>query len=199
MRIESYVRELTDEGYKIISTTSGYIYHDNFRGDPIRMSLTVRDSHIVNDNLDELILVAMPSRNVFDGSKFEQLYSDIMRGIVPGWQLGEVEVFSGGILLGYGTCRDKGRDGNHDDYDTGWIRIENTPLDLTYSTPRTRLGFDPAFRISIYYKDIDKTCLRTTIDEDFGYMRRVIEFKKHTELDNQDQHQTIYVTEYTGM
>lgn len=167
MRIEESRRELTGKGYRIVSTTGDYENHSNYYGDPIKMSLTHLHGHILCNNLEELISTAEPE-SAFEGEcSFEEIYGDLMRGIRSDWQLGEIEVYPGGIMLGYGG-------GDTELPYEGQVYIRGIELDLTFKTPRTRLGFDPIYRVCVQCGS-DGT-LSTRVDEDLGYMRRTIYF-----------------------
>lgn len=194
MRIEESRRKLTGKGYRIISTTGDYNDHSNYYGDPIEMSLTHRDGHVFCDNLEELISAAEPETAFEAECNFKEIYGDLMRNIRPDWQLGEVEAYSDGIMLGYGG-------GDDERPYEGRVYIRKIELDLTFKTPRTRLGFDPVYRVRVR-RGSDGT-FSTRVDEDLGYVRRTIYFDpknedKANEIFPVDS-QVIRILEYAGM
>jgi len=196
MRIEEYTRELTGKGYRILSTSGSYKEHDSSYGDPIEMSMMYLhgDERPVFDNLEDLIKAAevelIANR---DETNFYELYPDIMRGKCPTWQLGEVQVYPDGVLLVYGDTESG---------DVEYIRIEGMDLALTFKGPRTRLGFDPVYNVLIRHHP-DGSCNFTEVDEDLGYMRRIISFELKEHADPRraclGENQIIHVVEHTGM
>lgn len=197
MRIEEFRRELDGGGYRIVSTTDDYELHSNYYGEPIKMSLTQRDGYKPCTDLEELIHIARLSSafDENDGLDFDALYGDIMRGVRSDWQLGEVEVYPGGIVLGYGG-------GDAEAPYEGRVYISGIQLDLTFETSRTRLGFDPTYRVRIQYDN--GKCLFTRVDEDLGYMRRTIYFEpKDSAWFGEEalpaNRQVIRVLEYVGL
>lgn len=197
MRVEEYTRELTGRGYRILSTSGTYEDHSSYYGDPIEMSMMYfrnDDKGPIFDNLEELIraakveLIADPGETVFD-----EIYPDVMRGNCPNWQLGEVQVYPDGVLLIYG---------NEDLGEEEYVRIEGVSLGLTFKTSRTRLGFDPTYKVLIRHSP-DGTPLFTRVDEDLGYMRRIILFELKEQADPKkaclDENQIIHVVEYIGL
>ncbi len=205
MRIETYKRELTEYGYTVIGSSWDYNQHDNYSCPPISMTLTdtygfppVRLDHPLCDNLEELIKIAELGVDPEDDESYVDFcknYAEIMRGNRSDWQLGEFEVFVGGLTLSFG---------NRLTQETGWLSIVGARrLRLTFKTPRSVLGFDPTYYVHIEH-DNDGKHLLTKVTEDLGYMRRENNFKiKDDEVEedgtNFQSGQYLEITEYTGI
>lgn len=196
MRVEEYTRDLTGAGYRIFSTSGSYEEHSAYYGEPIEMSMMCPHGgdYPLFDNLEELINAAEVELIADeDETDFDKLYPDIMRGNYPSWQLGEVQVYPDGILLVYGnlgTC------------DEEHIRIEGMELALTFKGPRTRLGFDPTYDVLIRHYP-DGMHRFTRVDEDLGYMRRILSFELKENADPKKaclgENQVVHVVEHVGM
>lgn len=198
MRIESYTRNLGDDGYLVVGSDKNWNLHDSSSCRPIKMSLTCwPDSNEPEcDNLEELIRLAdsdmfIPTDNQ---EEFSRNYANIVRRNYPDWQLGAFRIFVGGIALYYGnTCT----------HETGFLwMIGANNLRLTFEAPCTRLGFIPSYKVDIRHKD--GKCCRTYVEEDLGYIRREIYFhlRNPHKVDDDIYHrgnQYIEVTEYAGV
>ncbi len=197
MRVEEYTCELTGSGYRILSTSDVYWAHSAYYGTPIEMSMTYLhdgDKHPLHDNLEELIRAAdVELVDDEDEANFMDLYPEIMRGNCPGWQLGEVQVYSGGIMLAYGNTYRS---------DIGRVYIEGLDLALTFKGARTRLGFDPVYKVHVKHNPDGTHCF-TMVDEDLGYIRRIISFALKEQADPKraclGENQIIHVVEHVGM
>lgn len=204
MRIEEYTRELADfdnGGFSIMGNNRDWNSHDSSKCTPIKMALTCSEvsGNPIGSDWNQLIQLADSScfadrdleRNMY--SEFRKHYPEIMRGECPDWQLGAFRVFYGGIYLDYGNCC-TGENGFL------WV-IGARNLRLTFETPRTRLGFDPIYRVSIDCEDDGQSV--TLVEEDLGYLRREIRFEikdpcKKTNIFHVDN-QILHVTEYAGI
>lgn len=204
MRIEKYRRDLIEDdidGFTVIGSTTNWEVHDSSRSDPLKMSLTCSkcSGNPIGIGWEELIRLAdsdcfLPdeqTRKMY--SDFQEHYPAIMRGEHPDWQLGAFKVFYGGIHLDFGNRR------------TGktaflWI-VGARRLRLTFEAPRTRLGFNPTYKVNI---DCDGDSQSSTkVEEDLGYIRREIRFelKDPSKKTNLFHHHNQYleITEYAGI
>lgn len=204
MRVEEYTRDLAEfdcGGFAVVGSTDWYHRHDSSRSAPLKMSLTVSDISgcPIGNNWEELIRLAdsdcflddEQTRKMY--SEFQKHYPEIMRGEHPDWQLGEFQVFYGGIHLDFGNRR------------TGktaflWI-IGASMLRLTFEAPRTRLGFVPTYKVRIDCEEDGRST--TEVEEDLGYLRREIHFKlkdphKKTDIFHRGN-QYLEITECAGI
>lgn len=193
MRAEEYTRELVGAGYEIVSVQGDFSENDYYSyGAPIEMSMMYlhdNSQYPLFDNLEELIKAASVEY-ADDEPGFEQIYPDIMRGNRPDWQLSEVQVFPDGIALTY----------SNDQRDIGRVIISGIELGLTFKTSRTRLGFDPTYKVHISH---DPCGTFTKVYEDLGYMRRIIFLELKENADPRKaclgENQTAHIFEYVGM
>lgn len=171
MRIENYTRELMEDGYRVVGSSTYDIEPYDFDSyEPIRMSLScgafccpAPNGKPAYDNLEELIGIAEPNHG--ESEDFEDNYAEIIRGNRPDWHLGGFDVYVGGITLYFG---------NRTTEENGWVHIIGAKeLWLTFKCPRTRLGFAPVYNVRIEHK---KEPL-TMVEEELGYMYRRIYFK----------------------
>jgi hypothetical protein len=200
MRIEKYTRKLVDGAYRVIG---GSTYSSNFYNydeyEPIKMSLSkgtfncpTPNGGSIYDNFEELIRLAKVMSD--DSGDFAENYAEIMRGNRLDWYLGGFDVFIGGISLNFA---------NRSTREIGWVDITDAPrLWLTFETPRTRLGFIPRYNVHIVY-DGENRCI-TTVEEDQGYLYRLIEFEPEDITGGNAGHsrdipQYMKITEYAGM
>lgn len=196
MRIEKYTRELVSGAYRVIG---GSTYSSNFYNydeyEPIKMSLSkgafsclTPDGSPVYDNFEELIGLAKVTSD--DSGDFAENYAEIMRGNRLDWYLGGFDVFFGGISLNFASQSTR---------EMGWVNIIDAPrLWLTFETPRTRLGFVPRYNVHIVHDG------KTTVEEDQGYLYRLIEFKSKDITGSnagysRDISQYMEIIEYAGM
>lgn len=199
MRIEKYTRELVDGAYRVIG---GSTYSDNFYNydeyEPIKMSLSrgsfnrpTPNGNPIYDNFEELIRLAKVMSD--DSGDFAENYAEIMRGNRLDWYLGGFDVFIRGISLNFA---------NRSTREIGWVDITDAPrLWLTFETPHTRLGFIPRYNVHIV-RDGKKRY--TTVEENQGYLYRLIEFEPEDIAGsnaghNRDIPQYMKITEYAGM
>lgn len=201
MRIESYVRKITGDGYRIIGGDMGWEVRDFCKCPSISMSLYCRpgqakpDSYSYN-SMDELIELADSDcfHDLTLCPGFYKKYAKIMRGRCYGWQLSAFSVFVGGIKLYYGNPY-TGEEGFL------WI-VGAERLALTFKTQRSLLGFIPTYTVFIEHKN--GVHRETTVTEDFGYIRYEKEFllidpdKKDDNLFH-DDNQYLAITEYAGI
>lgn len=171
MRIENYTRELTEDGYMVVgSSTYDIEPYDVDMYAPIKMSLfcgafcnLAPNAGPVYDNLEELIEIAEVTSDYSED--FAENYAEIMRGNRPDWHLGRFDVYVGGITLYFG---------NRTTGETGSVCIDEArELWLTFECPRTRLGFDPIYNVRILHGEDTETM----VEEELGYMYRRIYFK----------------------
>lgn len=198
MRYETYERHLGIEGYNVVGSTDSWHLHDSSRCQPIIMSLTTDSDGIVYyDNLDELIQLAdsdLFQPNVREENfDFYNNYPAIIRGEHPNWQLGAFRVFFDGIKLSYGNTKT---------HETGFLWIIGAKrLRLTFQTSRTRLGFDPIYKVTNEYFQGKHNLTR--VEEDLGYMRREVDFSLISPGMSRnifhDMNTLIDVTEYVGI
>ncbi len=197
MRIESYFRDLNEEGYIVTGSSEiDCADHDASRCAPLKMSLVC---HTGFANMEELIRLA--DSDAFletddDDSiwgEFRKSYADIMTGKCPDWQLGGFRVFPGGIILYYGNVKTGA-------IDNLWITgVQAFFMEIT--APRTRLGFVPTYNVQV--SQCRDGSYHTYVLEDLGYISRELTFHvkdptKKTDLFHSGN-TSICVTEYAGM
>lgn len=200
MRIEEYTRDLTGDGYLVVGSDHDWNSHNSSQCAPIKMSLTrLPLGKPYGIGLDELIRLAdsdcflnnETTKKMYP--EFRKYYAEIVQGNRSDRQLGAFRVFYGGIRLYYG---------NRQTGETGYLWIAGAELlRLTFETPRTRLGFKPAYHVRIDCYS-DGKC-DTEVEEDLGYLRREIHFDlkdphKKTDIFHTDN-QVLHIFEYAGM
>lgn len=204
MREVTYKRDLQENCYRVMAGDTDWEDIDRYfpgkdikvspiyfpdgqtiRGDSLKCLSQLADSDIFHD------------KNLRGGKADQDFcanYTDIIQGNRPDWILNGLEVFVGGIKLTYYNPVARS-------YDFLWI-IGAQDLQLEFRTPRTRLGFDPAYKV--YIRHDDKGHLYTTVKEDLGYMRCENRFflkDPNKKGDNifHTGNQYLEVTEYAGM
>lgn len=204
MRIEEYTRDLIGSdngGFAVVGSIQDWLRHDSGECAPLKMSLTSSECSgcPLGDNWEELIRLADSdcfldddqTRSLFP--EFQKHYPEIMRGERPDWQLGAFKVFYGGIHLDFGNRRTK---------ETAFLSIIGAKkLRLTIEAPRTRLGFDPIYKVRIDCKEDGRSV--TEVEEDLGYLRREIRFELKDPSKKTDTfhsgNQYLKITEYAGI
>lgn len=201
MRIEKYVRDLTDYGY-IISNgfgmeaeNEGFLSDEQYRP-TLKMSVISRRGCC--DDIETLIQLA-DSDSFHDDDpddvqkEFRQHYPDIVKGDYPGWALESCRVFPGGVLLTY-FQKESGSS------DFLWIAGSEHFL-LTITAPRTRFGFDPIYTVRVNH--MNDGSYSTSVREDLGYIVRENDFyiKDPSVQTNffQDDNTYVRVTECEGL
>nr|WP_300569522.1 hypothetical protein [uncultured Acetatifactor sp.] len=200
MRYEMYTRELIEDGYRVVGSSTYDIEPYDFASyDSIKMTscrvhfdCSISQDESVCNNFGALIEFAETNHGD-DSEDFEENYAEIMRGNRPDWHLGGFEVFVDGITLFFG---------NHVNGDVGWVYITGARhLQLAFECSRTRLGFDPKY--DIYIEHFLEREPITRVEEDLGYIYRRIDFKLKdpNRKDNicHEGNQYIEITEYAGM
>lgn len=204
MTINHYKRDLLDEFNVVTAGNIRNIDHIyKYTGKELKMDLT-RDSEgrPTGDSLDEIIAHVETNIDMFtyEGDMRDETVTDfcnnypaIIRGERPDWILNAFRPTVGDLHLIYI---------NKDSKDFAFLDISGTKnLRLTFTAPRTVLGFIPTYKVYIekrYSGDVPLT----SMEEDLGYIRYDKEYglldprKKKDRFSAENQYVEIW--EYAG-
>ena len=170
MTILPFRKDLYDRGYIITSGFTDLNKIGEYCGTELKMEPTLTPTlHIpAGQNLDKLLKKASTiednlEEDVKEGYDIDFFanYAAIFRGERTDWCLNALEVTYCTLRLFY-VNRENGN---------GELTISKPDsLDLTFTAPRNRLGFNPNYRIRIETSESDATPTFTRIIADFGYM-----------------------------
>lgn len=158
MTMLPFKQDLYNDNYKVMAGTGDWEYNlFKYDGIGIKMELTRDETsrhRPYGQSLESLADLATTEKAGVD-KDFYARYQEIFCGQHPEWRLVAFDVSFGEITLWYSCIPG----------DVSFLTITNPyRLHLTFTTPRSRLGFDSTYETIINSDD-------TNVIEDLGYIR----------------------------